>query len=140
MTGTSCPLCAATAAERMLWRDTHCRVIDVGDADYPGYCRVVWNSHAREMTDLRPEQREHLMNVVYATEESLRALLHPHKVNLAALGNQVPHLHWHVVPRFPDDPHYPDPIWGTRRRRGVARAFDVGEMNQRLARRLERRS
>jgi diadenosine tetraphosphate (Ap4A) HIT family hydrolase len=24
----------------------------------------------------------------------------------------VPHLHWHIIPRFEGDPHYPNPIWG----------------------------
>ena len=36
--------------------------------------------------------------------------------NLASLGNLVPHLHWHVIPRFASDSHYPQPIWGTRQR------------------------
>jgi hypothetical protein len=38
------------------------------------------------------------------------------KVNLASLGNQVPHLHWHVIPRFKDDPHFPFAIWGRKMR------------------------
>jgi diadenosine tetraphosphate (Ap4A) HIT family hydrolase len=38
----------------------------------------------------------------------------PDKINLASLGNVVPHLHWHVIPRFADDPHFPNPVWGVR--------------------------
>jgi len=44
--------------------------------------------------------------------------LHPDKINLASLGNQVPHLHWHVIPRFKDDPHWPFAIWGRQVREG----------------------
>ena len=51
------------------------------------------------------------MNAVFATEAALRSLLHPHKINLASLGNVTPHLHWHVIPRYRGDRHFPLPIW-----------------------------
>lgn len=50
------------------------------------------------MTDLPPGRRASLMNVVWAVEAAQRELLRPRKINLASLGNQVPHLHWHVIP------------------------------------------
>ena len=84
----------------------------VADADYPGFCRVVWKRHVAEMTDLDAAERRHLMSVVFAAESALRAAARPHKVNLASLGNVVPHLHWHVIPRWRDDRHFPNPIWG----------------------------
>ena len=48
---------------------------------------------------------------MFATEAALRDLVLPLKINLASLGNAVPHLHWHVVPRHADDRHFPRPIW-----------------------------
>jgi diadenosine tetraphosphate (Ap4A) HIT family hydrolase len=60
------------------------------------------------------------MNVVYAVEAALRALLSPDKVNLAALGNMVPHLHWHVIPRWRDDSHFPAAIWAAAEKSAVA--------------------
>jgi diadenosine tetraphosphate (Ap4A) HIT family hydrolase len=68
------------------------------------------------MTDLSEAERIHLMEVVFGVESVLREQLQPHKVNLASLGNAVPHLHWHVIPRYDDDPHFPQPIWSTPRR------------------------
>ena len=56
------------------------------------------------------------MDVVFAVESVLREQLDPHKINLASLGNAVPHLHWHVIPRYADDPHFPQPIWATAER------------------------
>lgn len=104
-----------------------CRVVRVGGAegtDYPGFCRIVWREHVREMSDLTNADRHHLMTVVFATEAALRSLVRPLKINLASLGNVVPHLHWHVIPRFADDPHFPAPIWaGEKRRPAVARPF-----------------
>ena len=74
--------------------------------------------------------------MVFATEEILRETLQPAKINLASLGNQVPHLHWHVIPRFTDDAHFPDPVWAVRKRGARAASMDrtrlIGELKQRL--------
>jgi diadenosine tetraphosphate (Ap4A) HIT family hydrolase len=107
---SECPLCQPQQ-EDVLWGDRRCRVILVGDVDHPGFCRVIWHKHVREMTDLTKSQRGHLLTVVYGVEQALRELLTPHKINLATLGNQVPHLHWHLFPRYADDPHRLSPVW-----------------------------
>ncbi len=114
MKATACVLCEVKN-ETVLWRDAQCRVIFVDDPDYAGFCRVVWQAHVKEMTDLTKAEREHFMTVVFGVEKTLRELMHPDKMNLASLGNQVAHLHWHVIPRFRDDAHFPDPIWAARR-------------------------
>jgi len=111
----SCPLCHGDGG-RVLWRDSLCRVVLADEADYPGFLRVILNAHVREMTDLAVAEREALMNVVFACEAALQEVMAPDKVNLASLGNVVPHLHWHVIPRFGDDPHFPNPVWGVRQR------------------------
>lgn len=107
----SCELCEGNGG-KMVWRDERCRVVLVDEPGYAGFCRVIWQAHVKEMTDLAPADRDHLMRVVYSAEEALRSLLRPDKINLASLGNAVPHLHWHVIPRFRDDAHFPSPIWG----------------------------
>ncbi len=101
----------------MLWQDDFCRIVLVGDTpEYPGFCRVILNRHVKEMTDLGQQERERLMNAVWRTEQAVRDTMQPDKINLASLGNVVPHLHWHVVPRFLHDPHFPNPIWGDAKR------------------------
>jgi diadenosine tetraphosphate (Ap4A) HIT family hydrolase len=115
MTPASCPLCQ-TDGGALLWRNDFCRVVRVDEPDYPGFLRVILNAHVREMSDLQAADQEALMRVVFAAEAALREVLRPDKVNLASLGNVVPHLHWHVIPRFADDPHFPDPVWGGKRR------------------------
>lgn len=88
------------------------RVVLVNDAHYPGFCRVIWNQHIKEMTDLNSTQRVSLMSVVWQVESAIRSVMVPDKINVASLGNVVPHLHWHVIPRYVDDMHFPNPIWG----------------------------
>ena len=85
------------------------------------------------MTDLTPADRAHCLRVVFAVEQVLRDVLRPDKVNVASLGNQVPHVHWHVIPRFADDAHFPDPVWAARRREGVRHACDEVRLTAGLA-------
>lgn len=115
-----CELCGTDGGEPV-WRDGFCRVVRVAGGAHPLSYRVILERHVREMTDLAAGERERLMRVVFACEAVLRRLAAPDKVNLASLGNQVPHLHWHVIARFADDAHYPDPIWAAPRRIGGRR-------------------
>lgn len=134
--GEPCPLCTPANEEAIVWRDAVCRVIEADEPDYPGYCRVIWNAHVREMSDLAAEDRARLIAVVCAVEETLCAVLRPTKINLASLGNQVPHLHWHVIPRFEDDCNFPDSIWAPRRRPGAKHKLDRNALKRDLERRL----
>lgn len=116
---SQCELCNTTGGE-LLWQDEQCRVVLVGGDEgraFPGFCRVIWQAHVREMSELDPVQRSHLMNVVFATECAVRELAQPDKINLASLGNLTPHVHWHVIPRWQDDRHFPAPIWATPQER-----------------------
>jgi len=119
-----------------LWRDDALRVIHVIDPDYPAFCRVIWNRHVCEMTDLTTAEQDRFMQAVFVVEAVLRELLQPDKINLASLGNQVPHLHWHVIPRFIDDAHFPDPVWAAARRPGSPHPMDTALLIHRLASRL----
>ena len=115
MSATTCELCKEDGGE-VLYRCDKYRVVLVDDANYPGFCRVIWNKHAKEMTDLSWPDRSILMNAVWQVEQAVRKIMHPHKINVASLGNVVPHLHWHVIPRYTDDAHFPSPIWAAARR------------------------
>lgn len=116
---SDCELCELTAEPGLeasgpyhpVWRDDKLKVIMVDDQNYPGFCRVIWNEHVKEMTDLLPSDRKHLMDIVWRVEEAVREVMDPDKVNVASLGNVVPHLHWHVIPRYTDDAHFPNPVW-----------------------------
>ncbi|RTZ45698.1 HIT family protein [Candidimonas sp. SYP-B2681] len=106
----ACPLCEHPGGA-VLWHNAHLRVIDVNDSSHPGFTRVVWRDHVSEMTQLQARQRNELMEVVWQVEQVQRDILLPSKVNIAQLGNMVPHLHWHLIPRWSNDSHFPEPIW-----------------------------
>jgi hypothetical protein len=116
-----CPICAAQN-EEILLQTPNLRVIAVhNEANAPAFCRVIWQHHVAEMTDLQPAERAELMDVVYKVEAAMRQVLQPEKINLASFGNVVPHLHWHVIARFQDDACFPAPIWAAAMREATFR-------------------
>ncbi|WP_118793187.1 HIT family protein [Neisseria bergeri] len=111
MTAQPCPICTAQN-EDVLLQTPKLRVIAVhNDGGSPAFCRVIWRKHIAEMTDLSAAERGELMEMVYKVEAAMRQVLLPAKINLASLGNVVPHLHWHIIARFENDASFPAPIW-----------------------------
>jgi diadenosine tetraphosphate (Ap4A) HIT family hydrolase len=118
--------------ERLAGKDCPlCRSLEQGDNDYwvhvtdrafaevhlerrsrlPGYCVVVWNrGHIAEPTDLLPTEAAGYWEDVLAVGRAVQAIFRPVKLNYMTLGNTVPHLHTHVVPRYRDDPAPAGPI------------------------------
>ena len=115
MNVAGCELCEQAGGALVLANEW-LRVVLVDDPDFPGFARVIWNDHVREMTDLDSGAQVRLLQTALAVERAQREVLAPAKINLASLGNLTPHLHWHVIPRFTDDSHFPQPIWGARQR------------------------
>jgi diadenosine tetraphosphate (Ap4A) HIT family hydrolase len=78
----------------------------VGDHQWhQGYAVVALKEHVREPYDLTPDvQREHFREVMRAAE-AIHKTFQPVKMNFSCYGNAEPHVHWHLVPRYADDPH-----------------------------------
>jgi diadenosine tetraphosphate (Ap4A) HIT family hydrolase len=105
-----CELCREPGGT-LVFQSAHWRVIRAVDAAFPAFYRVVWRSHVAEWSDLSLAEQAAMMGAVGAVERVLRDALAPTKINLASLGNVVPHLHWHVIARFDWDSHFPAPVW-----------------------------
>ena len=118
-----CDLCQPSP-HHILWQDDFCRVVLLDDINYPAYCRVELLEHIKEMTDLTPLQRARTMKTVFAVELALREVTQADKINLASLGNKTPHVHWHVIPRFENDKHFPNSHWGEAVRAGEPFGLD----------------
>ena len=105
-----CPLCDA-AGGRLVVQGAKWRLVHAQEAGFPAFYRVVWQDHVREFSQLPRADRIACLDVVTAVEEAMLRHLQPAKVNLATLGNVVPHVHWHVIARFDWDSHFPAPVW-----------------------------
>ena len=122
---TTCPLCDSDGGT-LIWSGAKLRVIRAQEAGFPGFYRVVWNAHVAEFSDLSAADRGLCMEAVTVVERVLREQLSPTKINLAALGNMVAHLHWHVIARYDWDSHFPAPVWaGAQRVRDEQREAEL---------------
>jgi diadenosine tetraphosphate (Ap4A) HIT family hydrolase len=139
-----CPLCEGPGG-RVVFEAPAFRVIHAAEEGFPAFYRVVWKDHVAEWSDLAPEDRALCMEAVAAVEQSLREALAPAKINLAALGNMVPHLHWHVIARFDWDSRFPAPVWADAQRdrhpqREAAIEVKLEALEREMSRRLATRS
>ena len=81
------------------------------DQFFPGYTLLFTKQHVTELFHLDRAVRSGLMEEVSRVAEALFTLFQPDKINYELLGNMVPHIHWHLVPRRSDEPLWPRPIW-----------------------------
>lgn len=138
-----CPLCREDGG-LPVHRDALLRVVRVTDTPaHPAFYRVILHRHVAEFSELPPDERAALLDAVVAVEGLLRRELQPAKINLASLGNMVPHLHWHVIARFTDDAQWPAPIWASpvrARDEAVLRALQdrLPALDRQLAEALQR--
>jgi diadenosine tetraphosphate (Ap4A) HIT family hydrolase len=130
-----CALCDAPGG-RVLAQAPRWRLIHAQEEGFPAFYRVVWEDHVAEFSQLPRGERHECMDVVATVEEALLRHLRPAKVNVAALGNVVPHLHWHVIARFDWDSRFPAPVWAPAQRqpdaarlRELAQALPVLEQD-----------
>ena len=105
VSNSACELCQSPGGE-LIHQGELFRVVFIDDVNYPGFCRVIWRDHVKEITDLNELDRMLMMDVMWQVEQVVRDVMQPEKINLASLGNMVPHLHWHVIPRYTDDAHF----------------------------------
>ena len=109
----SCPMCRKwdEEAELRIVELPHCYVTLNRDQFFPGYCFVFTKTHVTELFHLDAATRHAVIDEVSLVAAALARVYRPTKVNYELIGNMVPHMHWHVVPRFADGPLWPKPIW-----------------------------
>jgi diadenosine tetraphosphate (Ap4A) HIT family hydrolase len=90
---------------------THSHAILNRDQFFPGYTLLFTKVHATELFHLDRNVRTGLMEELSLVAKALFATFAPAKINYELLGNMVPHIHWHIVPRFSSEPLWPRPIW-----------------------------
>ena len=115
MTAPGCPLCEG-AGGRVVLQAPRWRLVHAKEAGFPAFYRVVWQEHVREFSQLSAADRHACVDVLAAIETAMLRHLQPTKMNVASLGNAVPHLHWHLIARFDWDTHFPAPVWANPQR------------------------
>jgi len=116
----NCPLCKAN--EDIIYEDSFLRVVLVDEID--GYIRVITQKHIKEFSELSDEEAVTLSLTVKKIEKAMIKLLNPDKINIASLGNMVPHLHIHIIPRYINDPWWPGATFCDKKREFNYPPFD----------------
>ncbi len=101
------------------WPDPVLRIADLGpailylhdDQFFPGWSVLVLKRHATDLFELEREERGALIEAVSRVAQAIATTYGARKMNYALLGNQIPHIHWHVTPRLEDDPAPDRPAW-----------------------------
>jgi diadenosine tetraphosphate (Ap4A) HIT family hydrolase len=133
MTSPECPFCRNLSAlhelppEEIVWQFPHSVALLGPWQFYRGYCVLVARAHATELSRLDDAVRRAYLDEMCLLARAIEECFRPHKLNYELLGNQVPHLHWHVFPRSADDPAALRPVW---------LALDRAERNEAERRRL----
>ncbi|MFO0880474.1 MAG: HIT family protein [Gemmataceae bacterium] len=117
MSDSACPFCRKLAgqdpwsAEGVLWEFPHSVAVLGPWQWYHGYCVVVARCHARELFDLPDDTRRAYLDEITLVARAIHTAWQPIKMNYELLGNQVPHLHCHLFPRYAHDPARLAPVW-----------------------------
>ena len=115
--------------------DTHligaiddCQVLLMDDARFPWLILVPQASDVRELYELSGQQQQQTYRAIIRTSKALAQYTHADKMNVAALGNQVPQLHIHIIARYQTDTAWPGPVWGV----GQVERYSKIELERRL--------
>jgi len=117
MPSTDCPFCrklsdlGSLAPEELVWQFPHSVALLGPWQYYQGYCILVARTHATELSQLPDAERVAYFNEMCLLARAIEKSFHPRKLNYELLGNQVPHLHWHLFPRYDHDPDALKPVW-----------------------------
>ena len=104
------------AGGRIVVQAPRWRLVHADEPGFPAFYRLVWQEHVKEFSQLAAADRHACVDILVTVEQVLLRHLQPDKMNLATLGNVVPHLHWHAIARFAWDTHFPGPVWAASQR------------------------
>lgn len=107
--GVECPMCPDSSDGDVVAELASGRVHLQNDADYRGYCILIFRRHAVELHELSEDERKQWIDDISRIGRALSDYCNPAKLNITMLGNMVPHLHCHIMPRYADDPEWGRP-------------------------------
>ena len=140
MTDPACKACQGT------WPRQDHFVADLGlsndylhdDQFFPGWTVVVFQRHATELFHLAPTERIQLIEEVNLVAKVLAQVFEAKKINYELLGNQLPHIHWHIIPRRTNDPDPLEPVWRVQHEPLLRSGSDLQSTIQRLQQAIQK--
>ena len=106
---SDCPMCPDREGPDVIATLPSGHVHLQNDRDYLGYCTLIFHRHAIELFDLTSDERAQWIEDIARIEQAIVTVCEPAKFNITMLGNMVPHLHCHILPRYSTDPEWGHP-------------------------------
>ena len=103
------------------------------DQFFPGWTVLIFQRHATELFQLAPTERFQLIEEINRVAKTLADVYQAQKMNYELLGNQLPHIHWHIIPRLASDPAPLEPVWRVPHRPLLLKGAALHEAIDRLA-------
>ena len=116
------------ADTHLICRTENCQILLMDDARFPWIVLVPEVADIRELYELKEQQQHQTYQSILRISKSLAEYSNADKMNVAALGNQVPQLHIHIIARYETDAAWPGPVWGV----GQAEPYRPDQLQQRL--------
>jgi diadenosine tetraphosphate (Ap4A) HIT family hydrolase len=117
------------ADTHLICRTENCQILLMDDARFPWIVLVPEVADIRELYELKERQQQQAYQSILRISKSLAEYSNADKMNVAALGNQVPQLHIHIIARYETDAAWPGPVWGV----GQAEPYRPDQLQQRLS-------
>lgn len=113
MTDQSCKICdgAWPLVDHFLGEYRLTKAYLFEDQFFVGWTVLVLKEHVSELFRLSQAARSFLMEEVSNVAQTVAQVFDAKKINYELLGNQVPHIHWHLIPRLKTDPDPLKPVW-----------------------------
>jgi diadenosine tetraphosphate (Ap4A) HIT family hydrolase len=116
--GTGCPLCSPRPPSNEHWDLIAPLSVSSlylsGNQTYRGQCQLIFDArHVARVDELTAGEWRAMADDLFRSERAVYDLVRPDHMNIEALGNVVAHLHWHIIPRYRNDPRWGQPIWTT---------------------------
>jgi len=123
-------------SQQIIWEDREFR-LELHESEIP-WLILHPKGEYREFSEIPRELRLRIMDLLCAIEEEMLAYYRPHKINIASFGNYLPRQHWHIMARFREDSHFPEPMWGTKQRESCLELPSMEAFLERVEERLRR--
>jgi len=116
--GENCPFCLPRDEETRYWKKIKSLSISTlylhKIQSYLGYSLLIYDkNHSIRSSQLRKTEWESFCEDLRISQLAIEKIVKPDHINIAALGNQLAHLHWHIIPRYNNDARWGKPIWTT---------------------------
>lgn len=114
--GQDCPFCSPRVEPNDFWDSITSLGVSticlLKNQAYRGYCILIYDlRHVIAPDQLTEAEWSDFARDLHRAVVALRSVCSPDHVNVECLGNTMPHLHWHIVPRYRNDPRWSGPIW-----------------------------